>query len=138
MIDITLSPETVCVGETLEVTVRCQPTEFQETNTIVIRPRWRTEGRGDEARGVIRAVRRQPGQVGPSDPFDHTFEFTIPENGPISYEGKLIRIIWEVHVLVDVPWAGDPSHARSFRVLPHGSEASRFPAPESTSATVAS
>lgn len=138
MIELTFSPETIQVGESLEATVRYRPSEFREINEIVIRPRWRTEGRGDEARGVVRTVRRQPGQVGPSDPFVRSFEFTIPENGPISYEGKLIRIIWEVHVLVDVPWAGDPVHSRSFRVLPLGSDTNRVSTPESESATVAS
>ena len=63
---------------------------------------WRTEVRLDQiprSEGTIRAegdycvVARQSAEAldGPM-----RFEFTIPKEGPLTYDGKLMRVIWEL------------------------------------------
>ncbi|MBI4676430.1 MAG: hypothetical protein HY748_02485 [Elusimicrobia bacterium] len=47
---------------------------------------------------------------------DVPFSFEVPQEGPVSYDGKLLCIVWEVRVHVDVPWATDIEE--SFPVAP--------------------
>lgn len=61
--------------------------------------RYQTEGRGTTARDTVATIELPAddnGNVGA------TFELPVPSTGPISYDGKLIRVLWEVKATVDV------------------------------------
>lgn len=50
-------------------------------------------------------------------PGGNAFEFRVPEQGPVSYDGKLFRLVWEV-VVGGVSPAPQPVACAAFRVLP--------------------
>ncbi|QGJ69163.1 Hypothetical protein PBC10988_8300 [Planctomycetales bacterium 10988] len=85
---------------------------------LIVSLMWRTEGRGSEAKDTVAEVRQTPGPVFAGDPFEMEFEFEIPEEGPVTYNGKLIRVIWEVHFRADIPWAWDVTDATLITVEP--------------------
>ena len=67
---------------------------------------------GFEDYAVVDRMRLDP-QVGTG-----TFEFRIPEQGPVSYEGKLFRVIWEIVVGTQSSSSGpQPAAHRVFRVV---------------------
>jgi hypothetical protein len=67
---------------------------------------------GFEDYTVVERMRLDP-QVGTA-----TFEFRIPEQGPVSYEGKLFRVIWEIVVGTQSPSSGtQPAAHGAFRVV---------------------
>lgn len=79
---------------------------------------WRTEGRGDkESRAVATVDLGALGELGPMQERSFPFEFRVPEEGPMSYDGKLVRILWEVKAHLDVPWAVDEREAFPVRVI---------------------
>ncbi|MFH1616135.1 MAG: hypothetical protein ABIG61_13745 [Planctomycetota bacterium] len=56
---------------------------------------WRTEGKGTKDTGIVETLRfDNPGSFGNSD-----FRVKLP-NGPYSFSGKLISIIWNVELAV--------------------------------------
>ena len=46
------------------------------------------------------------------------FDFTIPLTGPLSYDGKLFRVVWEVVGRADLPFAIDEVETKAFTVMP--------------------
>jgi hypothetical protein len=47
-----------------------------------------------------------------------TIPFTIPREGPVTYEGMLLTVAWFVKVSLDIPWAIDPKSTFAFEVGP--------------------
>ena len=84
---------------------------------LVIVLAWRTEGPGETDSRVLQQVRHElaPATAGS---VTRSFDFEIPADGPVSYDGTLLRSLWEVAVLADIPWALDEFEHASFRVLP--------------------
>ena len=82
---------------------------------------WRTEilalamvvgGQVTEDYRIVETMRLEPA-VGASP-----FEFRIPEEGPVSYEGRLFRVLWEVVVGTQSPSDGPlPAASKAFRVV---------------------
>jgi len=46
------------------------------------------------------------------------FEFEIPDLGPLTYEGKLFSISWNITARVDLPFAVDEVESATVTVLP--------------------
>lgn len=76
---------------------------------------YRTEGRGDTDRAVVDQV-KLPGDTSGA----HGFRLRVPDSGPISYDGRYIRVIWEVQLRFDVKLRRDPKHQARLGVLPKG------------------
>jgi hypothetical protein len=53
--------------------------------------RYRTEGRGNKESKVVARCFVGPGKTGQA-----RFELAVPASGPVSYDGQLLRLIWEV------------------------------------------
>lgn len=121
MIEFALDSPEVPVGGRLKGTVRWAPAAETKIRRLIIKAGWRTEGRGDEdEQEVFRA--EHPGQTVPAGGLvSVAFEVPIPEDGPITYEGKLIRILWAVECELDIPWASDEEKSGPFRVVPRES-----------------
>jgi hypothetical protein len=77
---------------------------------------WGTQGRGTRNVGVQGRVRHD-GESGPIPPsFD--FQFPIPPEGPMSYDGRLLRVLWQVTARIEIPWGRDENAGVAFRVVP--------------------
>jgi len=95
MINITLEDNQVELGKILAGTfqISSQISNSKERYLpVVLTLGWYTEGRGDTNREKV--SEQFLGSVPSHEAIP--FEFQIPHYAPISYDGKLIRIIWEV------------------------------------------
>lgn len=79
--------------------------------------RYRTEGRGDTNR---REVSNLEFPLQPHGGLDTRFSLAVPASGPISYDGRMIRILYEIEARVDVKLARDPKIERPVLVVPIG------------------
>lgn len=76
-----------------------------------------TEGRGDTDRSEIAGLNFDlQSHGGLSVPF----ALAVPEGSPISYDGTLIRIKYEIEAKVDLKLARDEKFARQVLVVPEG------------------
>jgi hypothetical protein len=77
----------------------------------------RTEGRGTTYRNT---VGRQEFPVDQWGRADGPFTLEVPAAGPISYDGRLIRVLWEVEARVDIAWGRDRRLRVPLLVVPRG------------------
>jgi hypothetical protein len=91
--------------------------EGKPPQALIIMLAWRTEGPEQTNSRVLQKLRHElaPATAGSVTTL---FDFEIPADGPISYDGTLIRIVWEVAVVADIAWALDEFERASFRVVP--------------------
>lgn len=75
---------------------------------------WRTEGRGDRDQQLILEDRVHAGELYPGTRV-FPFQATLPE-GPISYDGHHIKIVWFVGIQIDIAWKRDPKNEMPFFV----------------------
>jgi len=70
--------------------------QIQEGSSVDISVEWYTRGKGNQDRQTIRSQifnQIEPDVITP-------FSLQLPTNAPPTYEGKLIRIVWEVKMTV--------------------------------------
>ena len=116
MITITVDPAPLEAGARGTATV-CAEGELTGAERISVDVGWRTEGRGDPDSGVIQSAEFTRDDAPPLEPWEMAVDFEVPAAGPVSYDGKILRIIWEVCVtaLTD----GEPrTQVEAFRVAP--------------------
>ena len=114
MIGIALDREVVEAGDFLAGTVQWGMDGDQTITQIFVIAEWRTEGRGNRAHGLSRAVRIpvQRGRREGSSPF----RLLIPYEGPVSFTGELIQLDWRVRAYVDRKGI-DEQATQDFRVV---------------------
>ena len=49
-----------------------------------------------------------------------SFRLAVPSNGPISYDGRLIRVLWRIEARVDVKLAMDRTTEIPVLIIPSG------------------
>jgi hypothetical protein len=76
---------------------------------------WHTEGRGTPEKKVV-AVQEMPAEAQGAV----LFQLPIPPEGPITVNGQLIRVIWEVRLVVDRALQGDDREKATITVFPRG------------------
>ena len=109
MIRLELSQESVHTGERVTGHASWSSSGGKAPHNFRVICRWRIEGKGRRKEEVIdRAAGGN--QV--------AFNFEIPLSGPLSYDGKLFRIVWEIVANADIPWARDEEEVKSFLVRP--------------------
>ena len=118
MITITLDRRDYVVGDRVTGHVLWNPSSQSNPRGIIVMAQWRTEGRGDSTSDIVAELRADAGPTGFTPPVQLPFELTLPSDGPISYNGKLIRVIWEIIVRIDLPMALDTRHKEMFYVFP--------------------
>lgn len=89
MINIYLDKDTIEVGTKLSGSCLWTPASKEEKKTLKLFIGWRTEGRGDIDKETIYETEIQPSSRA-------YFNCQIPITGPVSYDGELLRIIWEI------------------------------------------
>lgn len=97
MIHYQLNQKTFILGDTLICHCHWQPSGKEAPKMAVLTFGWRTEGRGDIDRHVLYQAMLKPQAT-------INFSCRIPDDAPPSYDGELLRIIWEVRV--DLPSQG--------------------------------
>ncbi len=76
---------------------------------------WSTEGRGDTDSDTVASL------VIPVDEFgmaNARVELPVPANGPISYDGALIRVRWELSAQTDIKLGVDQRSSAEVLVVP--------------------
>ncbi len=76
---------------------------------------YRTEGRGTPFTEISDEGEYKADEFGR---INTTFELRVPRDGPISYDGSLIRVIWEIEVRVDIKRGFDTKDEIPVLVLP--------------------
>jgi len=108
MIRIALSDTTVRNGEHVKGSVTWEA-EGKTPRKIEVACRWRVEGRGRTREEIVASHESHESVI----PFD----FEIPKEGPLTYHGTLLRIIWEIAANADLPMARDESAVAPFTVV---------------------
>lgn len=115
MIEVHTDTHATTVGGLVRARVRWQhdkaPTEVR------IELRWFTEGRGTTNSATVDRVVVDAAQ-GPIPP-EVEATLTVPTAGPLTYDGVLVRVRWEVRATLDVSWARDPVESVPLVVHPY-------------------
>lgn len=111
------------VGRCVTGRVRIDASVATKTRRITACLEWKTEGRGNRNTGTASRVTIHEGDLYEGMSIRYEFELRIPEDGPISYEGHLIRILWAVMVRIDIPWGRDVVERAAITVVPDYDEA---------------
>jgi|GEM_PF-2510877 len=106
------------VGDSISGWVEVTATEQLKLNGINIQVGFRAHGRGDEDRVHQRISGCSATQLEAGQPERLPFECSLPDEGPISWNGKVVKVTWEVLVHLDIPWAVDQYESRPFIVRP--------------------
>jgi hypothetical protein len=120
MIRIALSELKVKNGERVKGSVTFEGPKTPRKIDVVCR--WRIEGRGRSREEVVGNVESEAMTV----PFD----FAIPKEGPLTYDGQLLRIIWEIAADADIAMARDEHEAVAFTVVPRKWDPKEWHEPE--------
>jgi hypothetical protein len=117
MIHYELNGNSFTLGDTVSGTCQWSPSDDEKRKTAKLTIGWRTEGRGDVNRESIYEIEILPNEL-------TNFSCEIPLNVHPSYDGELLRIIWEVRVdviskgLIDLLFTKGHHEAQIFRVTP--------------------
>lgn len=104
------------VGSALKGQVSWTPDQESKPRAVRVSLGWRTEGRGNRKEGTCDET--EGSVITPGSTVTLPFEFQVPLQGPVSYDGKLMKIIWEITVRVDLPFARDEIERKEIRVVP--------------------
>ena len=115
MIRIELKSDAVAVGEHVRGQAVWQSSSTKQPRNIEVVCRRRLEGKKRESFEVSSTTEENVGaRTQIAVPFDFEIDFT----DPVSYDGKLFRLIWEIVATVDLPFAVDEEETRAFTVKP--------------------
>ena len=81
--------------------------------SVSVTLQYRTEGRGSTDKDEASTV-----QVPADNQGYHQFHLEVPTEGPISFDGDLISVIWEVELQLDLRGRRDPKETTRVEVLP--------------------
>jgi len=116
MIRVEFSQEKVRNGDSLTGRVVWTASGKKQPRKIEAICRWRIEGKGRKKETI---VDQELGlDVESRSEVSVPFDFTIPLYGPLSYDGKLFRVIWQVVGRADLPFAIDEVETKVFTVVP--------------------
>jgi hypothetical protein len=91
--------------------------EAGRADGLRVRLRYRTDGRGDTDRGVV-VEQRYPLQAETAS--STPFRVPVAPNVPISYDGELIKLRWQLEVAATRPWRPDHVVTADVVVVPVG------------------
>lgn len=111
MIRIELTQEEIRNGEELRGTMHWN-SDGKAPRKLEVLCRWRVVGKGRKHEEIIDLEI----DVAPQTQVTIPFTFEIPHDGPLSYDGKLFRIVWEIVGRADLPMARDQEEVKPFVV----------------------
>jgi len=95
--------------ESVNGIIEITPATNIECRKLLVRLKWRTEGRGDPDQEVIGEMNAFEGTLSAGIVKSIPFRFELPRQ-PWSYVGKYISIVWGIEVDIDVAWKANPRH----------------------------
>jgi len=110
MINYQLNENTFTLGDTVSGSCQWLPSGNEAKKKATLTVGWRTEGRGDVDSEFIYQAEIFPQQL-------VKFNCKIPLNAYPSYDGKLLRIIWEVRVDFKPRGKKESPETKTFRVV---------------------
>jgi hypothetical protein len=90
------------VGGVITGRVRYAHHEEVEAGTARVDLRVHTEGRGDRDEQTGASVLLHEGGLSGGRGYEWPFELRVPPDGPISYSGRYINLIWNVRAVVHI------------------------------------
>ena len=98
MISLILNENSFAAGSSIAGRFTYSPAAQASPTAAQVNLLWRTEGRGTRDRQIIQSLPTDLAQLtaGVAVPFI----LALPAGGPITYNGLLLRIIWEVQIVV--------------------------------------
>lgn len=81
--------------------------------SVTVSLKYRTEGRGSTDKGEVSSTQLVPDSQG-----YHQFNVRVPSEGPPSFDGDLISLIWEVELRLDLKGRRDPKESARVEVVP--------------------
>ncbi len=118
LIDVRLETPRVEVGGEVkgQVYFLDENSKLDRCKQVQIECRAHIHGSGNTEHVTVgdKLVRDGPIEV----PLRVPFSFRIPARGPVSFQGRYVKIDWEIEVRLDVPWAVDPKMTVCFDVVP--------------------
>ncbi|MBE9140278.1 hypothetical protein IQ254_24275 [Nodosilinea sp. LEGE 07088] len=120
MIDVSFTQTQLMVGSPLSGTVNWQWTNDPRPEKLRISMYWYTTGRGTLNREVAQSLVVNAEQFSHRDHTSIPFSLLIPHQGPVSYDGFLFRLIWELGIYTHTAgfWARNNEHTWPFTVIP--------------------
>ena len=104
-------------GDTVSGYVAINAAESVSYKKLIVRLKWRTEGRGDTDESVWTTIEEGEGTLTPGVVKNVPFSAVLPRE-PWSYSGRWITIVWGVEVEADVAWKVNPRHFAPFLLAP--------------------
>ena len=99
-------------GGRLSGRVRVKSDDMVPCRRLIVRAGWHTDGRGDTDYEHCMERTLFEGELMPGEQ-EYPFECTLPD-GPMSYAGHHINIVWEVQAQLDLAWKRDPAASSKF------------------------
>lgn len=122
-LNVQLQCEDLEVGETLHGVMTWVPEKDGSVKGITMSFGWRTEGRGDTTSGRVSTTALAGGPVKAGQAVRCPFALPVPVLAPPTYDGNILRIIWELNIAIDIPWATDARTSVPVLVLSYGTRA---------------
>ena len=106
------------LGDTVAGEISWRPEEETRVKGLRVELLWRTEGRGDSDDAVVARFDGDIGETVGVTGITVPFSLTLPREGPMSYDGQIIRILWTVRARADIPWGIDVKAERNIHIGP--------------------
>lgn len=123
-LDVQLAAEAVELDQSFAVELRRSPDDrndnsglFGKVRAVRVSLGWFTEGRGDKDHGTVAEAEVPTDQYGA---LAMQVPLWVPGDSPVSYDGRLIRVLWEIEIRTDTRLAIDPVISVPVLVVPRG------------------
>jgi len=95
----------------------------KEPRKIEVVCRWRIAGKGNRHKELVDTKVEE--NIASRNQISIPFDFQLPLS-PLSYEGELFSIIWEIVATADLPFAFDEEESKTFTVRPRPYDREEF------------
>lgn len=124
MIRIETRQTGVRAGETIGGQAVWNSDGGKQPRKISVGLRWVVSCRGEQRKNVIEE--KTEADIGERSVVPIPFNFHVPASGPLTYQGNLFSIEWEIFASADLPFASDEKEAATFVVGPSIWNAEQF------------
>jgi hypothetical protein len=104
-------------GSRMEAVAQVMPLENIRSRRVIARVGWHTEGRGDTDSGTVGELQIAQGALTANTPISQPFAIDLPQQ-PWSFAGHYVTIVWDLRVIVDIPFGSDLQAVQPFIVAP--------------------
>jgi hypothetical protein len=116
-VHIVSARDPIAAGDDASIEVTVSVPESHADATLEWQVGWVAHGRTTNTE-VVDEGTQHLGRVEADAPQTWRIPFSVPREGPITYEGHLLTVSWFVRVSLDIPWAIDPKSTFPFEVVP--------------------